>query len=127
VNLHAIEPTRSRGWRRVTAYAWSLVDLQRFEKAKALLRKTMPLARRVLGESNEDMLRLRSIYAEALCKDSAATLADLREAVTTLAETERISRRLLGGAYPFVVEMEEDLRNARAALAARETPQSSGN
>ena len=47
--------------------------------------------------------------------------------MTTLAETERISRRVLGGAYPFVVEMEEDLRNARAALAARETPPSSGN
>jgi len=34
---------------------------------------------------------------------------------------------VLGGAYPFVVEMEEDLRYARAALDARETPPSAGN
>ena len=71
------------------------------------------------------MLKARWIYGQALYMDPDATLADLREAVTTLAETERISRRVLGGAYPFVVEMEEDLRNARSALAARETPSQS--
>jgi len=60
--------------------------------------------------------------ARALYKDDGATLVDLREAVTTLAETERTARRVLGGAHPIVVTIAGDLRDARAALAARETP-----
>ena len=50
------------------------------------------------------------------------SLDDLREAVTTLEETERIARRVLGGAHPTTVEIGDDLQDARAALAARETP-----
>ena len=45
---------------------------------------------------------------------------DLREAVTTLEETERTARRVLGGAHPLIVEMEPALKNSRAALRARE-------
>ena len=33
-------------------YADTLCELQRFEEAKSLLRRTMPVARRVLGESH---------------------------------------------------------------------------
>ena len=54
--------------------------------------------------------------------DPGATLDDLREAVTTLEDTERIARRVLGDAHPMSKDIEWDLRNARAALAARETP-----
>ena len=60
-----------------------------------------------------------------LYADPAATLDDLREAVTTLEETLRIGKRVLGSTYPDVVRMEESLRDARALLAAlraRETP-----
>ena len=53
-----------------------------------------------------------------------ATHEDLREAVTTLEETERIARRVLGGAHPLVVRIEFVLRQSRAALRARETPSS---
>ena len=60
-------------------------------------------------------------YARALYHDDSATLDDLREAVTTLEETERTARRVLGRAHPIVVAMEQSLRNARAALRARET------
>ena len=59
-------------------------------------------------------------YARALYHDDSATLDDLREAVTTLEETERTARRVLGRAHPIVVAMEQSLRNARAALRARE-------
>ena len=59
--------------------------------------------------------------AVALCLDTSATFDDLREAMTTLEETERIARRVFGGAHPLTVKMEGDLRAARAALA-RETP-----
>ena len=55
-------------------------------------------------------------------KDDGATLDDLREAVTTLVETERTARRVLGGAHPLTPSIERSLRLARAALRARETP-----
>ena len=59
-------------------------------------------------------------YAEALYKDHGATLDDLREAVKTLVETERIARRVLGGSHPITKGIEYELRDARAALTARE-------
>ena len=54
--------------------------------------------------------------------DDAATLGDLREAVTTLEDAERIARRVLGGAHPVTGWLRRSLRNARAALRARESP-----
>ena len=63
---------------------------------------------------------MRSNYAEALYKADSATLDDLREAVTTLEETERTARRVLGGQHPTTDRMEQSLRRARAVLAARE-------
>ena len=57
----------------------------------------------------------------ALVLDTSATLDDHKVAVTTFEETERIARRIFGGAHPLTVKMEGDLRAARAALA-RETP-----
>ena len=102
-------------------YAHTLLILQRFEDAKALLRKTILVARRVLGEPNILTLEMRQIYARALCENPAATLDDLREAVTTLEDVERTARRVLGGNHPFTVYMETSLRNARAALRANET------
>ena len=47
-------------------YASTLSELERFEEAKSLLRRTIPAARRVLGESNELMLKMRRIYVGAL-------------------------------------------------------------
>ena len=53
-------------------------------------------------------------------QDTAATLDDIREAITTLEDIERIARRVLGGAHPLVAQIGPSLRTARAALAARE-------
>ena len=61
-------------------------------------------------------------YTRALYSDTSATLAELREAVTTLEELERMARRVLGGAHPDVVGIERTLRDAQATLRARETP-----
>ena len=55
--------------------------------------------------------------SETLYKDPAATLDDLREAVTTLAEAERAARRVLGGAHPLTEAIELSLRRARAEYA----------
>ena len=78
------------------------------------------MTRRVLGDSSKTTLALRCSYAESLYEDPEATLDDLREAVTTLEEVERIARRVLGGAHPLTVDIELELRDARAALRARE-------
>ena len=71
------------------------------------------------------MLMMRSNYAKASYKDPDATLDSLRETVATLDELEPSVRRVFGSAHPTTKEIEEDLRNARAALRARETPPSS--
>jgi tetratricopeptide (TPR) repeat protein len=65
-------------------YATSLMSQRHFEEAKSLLLKTIPVARRVLGESNEPTLRIRMCYALALYEGPGATLGDLCEAVNTL-------------------------------------------
>ena len=59
-------------------------------------------------------------YGQAVYKDPGATLDDLREAVTTLEDAERIVRRVLGGAHPTTALIERNLRAARAARHARE-------
>ena len=100
------------------------MNLKRFEEAKSLLRKNVPVARRVLGESHELTLKMRSVYACTLYKDNGATLDDIHEAVTTLEDAERIARRVMGGANPITLVLETLLRQARAALRARETPSS---
>ena len=101
-------------------YAVSLVNLERFEEAKSFLRKSITVSQRVSGGGDEYTLTMRKAYAKALYQDPAATPDDLREAVTTLEDTERIARRVLGGAHPITAGMGNALRNARAALRARE-------
>ena len=98
----------------------SLLNLQRFEEVKALLRKTLPVTRRVLGENHESTLKARWVYAAALRLDPGATLDDFREAVTMLEETAPTARRVLGSAHPLTSSMELSLQDARAALGARE-------
>ena len=84
------------------------------------MRKTIPVARRALGASHETTLKMRWIYAKALYKDDGATLDDLREAVETFADAERIARRVFGSSNPIARGIEHDLQNSRAALRARE-------
>ena len=91
-------------------YAISILHLGRFGEAKSLLRKTMPVARRVLGENHETALSMGKTYAMALFLDNKATLDDLREAVTTLEDVARTARRVLGGSHPLTAQFEENLR-----------------
>ena len=101
-------------------YAAVLANLRRFEEAKSLLRKTIPVAQRVLGEGDSTTLRMRKCYAMWLVVSNGATLGDLREALTTLEDTTRTARRVLGGAHPLTVNIEGCLRDTRE-LSARET------
>ena len=86
----------------------------------------MPVARRVLGENDRLMLKMRWAYAQSLFRDDGATLDDLREAVTTLEETEQTARRVLGGTHPLTTGVEGALRQSRALLRARDTPSARG-
>ena len=104
--------------RAANNYAMSLKGLQRFEEARSLLRKKMPIARRALGESDNTTLRMNKISAQVLSADSVATLDDVREAVTTLEDTTRIARRICGSSHPFAISMEYCLQEARVALRA---------
>ena len=63
---------------------------------------------------------MKQMYAMALYGDTGATLDDLREAVTMLEDTERTARRVFGCANPIVVQLEQNLRESRAFLRARE-------
>ena len=101
-------------------YANCLITLEHFKEAKALMRKAMPVAQRILGEGDTTTLKLKLIYAKALFEDTTAPLDDLREGVTTIEDTERIARRVLGGAHPLTNRIEADLREARAVRDARE-------
>ena len=103
-------------------YATAFGMLRRYQEARSVLRKTMPAAVRVLGENHHLTLKMRHHYAQALYKDPAATLDDLREAVATLEDAERIARRVLGGAHPMALKIERNLQNARVVLRTRETP-----
>ena len=104
----------------VNNYALCLVHLRRLEEARSLLRRTIPVAQRVLGEGQTLTLRMRCIYAETLYKDVDGTVEDLRarvgEAVTTLEEIERTAQRVLGVGHPLTVTIEKDLRTSRAGL-----------
>ena len=107
-------------------YAMSLIKLERFEEVKSLLRRTLPVARRVLGKNDTTTLASESIYAEALYADPSATLRDVREAVTMLEDAERNARRVFGGAHPTTVGLRAELKLSRAILRAREAPPTSG-
>ena len=107
--------------REANNYASSLIDLQRFKEARSLMRKTIPMTRRVLEKHDDLVLRMRWNYAKALYNDPGATLDDLREAVTTFEEIERTARRVFGGEHPLTMRIEEALRVARAGLRAHET------
>ena len=98
----------------------TLLHLTRFEEAMSLLREYMPVARRVVGESHDLTLRMKTIYASALFLADDVTLDDLRESVTTLEETARTARRVLGGAHPATEIAVRSLECSREALGAAE-------
>ena len=107
-------------------YADSLMDVKRFAEAKALLRKTVPVARRVLGKNHEFTLRMRWLYASALYEDNSATLDDLRKSVETLESVAPLLTRVFGPSHPDTPRIQTALKEAREALAAHTAASSSG-
>ena len=102
-------------------YASCLLGLQRFKEIKPLLRKTIPVAQRILGDNTELMLGMRCNYAKALHMDAGATLHDLREALHIIEDTERNARRVFGQSHPMVGQIGDELRHVRMSLRTRST------
>ena len=95
----------------------SVLGLERFEEARSLLRKTIPVARRVLGESHQLTLKMRWCYARALLNDDSATLADHREAVETIDSVAKSWKRVFGETHPETQGVQTMLGIAREKLA----------
>ena len=84
------------------------------------MRKTIPRARRALGEGHRITLKMRKIYAKALYNDTSATLHDIQKAVTTLEDVERTARRVFGDAHPTVVDIGQALQVMRTGISTGE-------
>ena len=114
LKLYGEEDIRTIGGAYNVANA--LLKIDRSEEGKALIRKLTPVARRVLGESHDLTLRIRTCYAISIYQDDSATLDDLREGVNTLEDSERIARRVLGGAHPLTKAIEQSLWETRKII-----------
>ena len=53
---------------------------------------------------------------------AASSLDDLREAMTTLEDTERTTRRVFGGMHPLTGKIEYCLQQARSKIEAFAAP-----
>ncbi|CAH0374186.1 unnamed protein product [Pelagomonas calceolata] len=88
-----------RALRAAYNYALSFLRLKRFEEVKALLRRKLPVARRVLGSEHEVTLSIR----EDLCRatlDGESSAEEKREALRMLEEIAGVMRRVMGPAHP---------------------------
>ena len=97
-----------------------LRSIQRNEEVKSVLQKTMPVARRVLGECDRLTLKIRWTYAMALYMDTGATLDALREAAATLESVAKSWKHVFGQADPETPSLQQTLAAAHKILAARE-------
>ena len=103
------------------SYAASLKDQQRFEEAKSLLRKKMPLARRTLGAEHDLTLNFRDIYGQCLYQDPSASQGDVAEAIEIFEDVQRRARRVFGPGHPNWESLPRDLMAAREKLACFDT------
>ena len=89
-----------------------------------ILERRHGLAEIVEGGAVVQVERPRVNPPRLIHEDTTATLANLREAATTLEEIVPTARRVFGGEHPLAKGTELSLQNTRAALRARETPTS---
>ena len=97
----------------------SAMNLKRFEEARALAQKIIPVVHRTLGPDHDLTLCIRRNGAEAVYEDPKSTLSDLRRAETTLQDVYRRTRRVFGTSHPETAICEKDVRRLKAILAER--------
>ena len=93
-------------------YAMLLITLRRFEEAKRILRKVIPVARRVLGTEHELTLSLREDLSRATL-DGGSSANEKRKALQMLEDTAAVMRRVLGPAHPDTLRAQESLEEYR--------------
>ena len=86
----------------------TLLELERFEEAKRLLRKVAPVAQRVLGAEHDLTLSLREDLSRAIL-DGDSSAEEKRGARRTLEEVAGVMRRVLGPVHPDVLHAQERL------------------
>ena len=94
----------------------STLEPGHLSEARSLMKKTIPVSQRVLGESHRLTILIKFNYAFALYMDTTLTLDDLREAVTLLEELAPNARRVLGSTHPLASSIEKSLEVARMRL-----------
>ncbi len=97
----------------------SLGNLKRFEEARALAQKTIPVAQRALGPDHDLTLCICRNTVDAVYKDPKSSLADLRRAETTLKDVCRRTRRVFGTQHPETRTCEKTMKRLKAILAER--------
>ena len=82
-------------------------------EAKELLRKVLPLSRRVQGDDDLQTLKMQLTYGDCLATALDATPEDFLEAEKLLDTVERRYRRIFGENHPFTTQCQDRLRRAR--------------
>ena len=101
--------------REANNYSMNLINLRRFKEAKRILRKRIPVARRVLGPEHDLTMSMREDLCRAtLDGDSAAN--EKREALRTLEDTVGLMRRVLGAQHPETQRAQVTLDSYRRKL-----------
>ena len=106
----------------------ALCCLERYSEARDFASKCIREATRLLGADHDLTLRLRSHYVDAIFKHPDARKRDMTSAVETMERIWRARQRAFGHSHRTTLEAQDDLEEARAALAAlpaRETPSGS--
>ena len=88
--------------------------MQRFEEAKRVLRKVIPVAQRVLGTQNELTLSLREDLSRATL-DGESSAEEKREALRVLDEVAGVMRRVLGPTHPSTLHAQRQLEHYRGS------------
>ena len=94
--------------REANNYAMVLLSLERVEEAKRMLRKVVPVARRVLGTEHELTLSMREDLSRAIL-DGGSSANEKRQALQRLEDTVAVMRRVLGPAHPDTINAQEKL------------------
>ena len=103
---------RKQPIRAANNYALTLLELQRFEEAKGILRRTVPVAQRTLGAEHELTLSLREDLSHATL-DGESSAEEKREALRILEEVAGVIRRILGPAHPNTLYTQRNLERYR--------------
>jgi tetratricopeptide (TPR) repeat protein len=97
----------------------SLSSLERFEEARTIAQKTIPVVQRTFGPDHDLTLCIRRNFVDAVSNDPKSTLADLRRAETTLKDVYRRTRRVFGCHHPETRIYEKNVKRLKAILAER--------